>query len=138
MPSFSVPHSSHDTADIDAYLAARHCGQTRRQAAAGLGLEAFSYQTLRRIDQRIHIRALIIKACEPPIQAESLTGYPFLCAKAGCGTMVAALNRHYLLNTGRGWLFGNLRWLSSRPIVGTRLSHDLANPRRAPDPIDSS
>lgn len=138
MPSFSVPHSSHDTADIDAYLAARHSGQTRRQAAAGLGLEEFSYQTLKRIDRRIHIQALIIKACEVPLPAANLTGYPFLCALAGCTAVVAALNRHYLLNTGRGWLFGNLLWLSRRPTAGTRISHDLANPRRAPDPIDSS
>ena len=138
MPSFSMPHASHDTADIDAYLAARHSGQTRRQAAAGLGLEAFSYQTLKRIDRRIHIRALIIKACEPSKQTESLTGYPFLCAKAGCNTMVATLNRHYLLNNGRGWLFGNLLWLSRNPIAGTRISHDLANPRSTPGSIDSS
>jgi hypothetical protein len=94
MPSFSVPHSSHDTADIDAYLATRHAGQTRWQAAEGLNLEEFSYQTLKRIDQRIHIRALIIKACEVPMPATNLTGYPFLCAKAGCSTIVAALNRH--------------------------------------------
>jgi len=96
------------------------------------------FQTLKRIDRRIHIRALIIKACEPSIQTESLTGYTFLCAKAGCGTMVATLNRHYLLNNGRGWLFGNLLWLSRKPIAGTRISYDLTNPRSAPSCIDSS
>jgi hypothetical protein len=138
MPSFSVPHASHDTADIDAYLAARHAGQTRRQAAEGLGLEAFSCQTLKRIDRRIHTRALIIKACEVPLPATNLTGYPFLCAKAGCSTMVDALNRHYLLNNGRGWLFGNLLWLSRSSIAGTMPPHDLTSPRSAPDPIDSS
>jgi hypothetical protein len=138
MPSFSVPHASHDTAEIDAYLAARHTGRTRRQAAAGLGLETFSYQTLKRIDQRVRIRALVIKACEPSRQSENLSGYPFLRAKAGCITVVAALNRHYLLNNGRSWLFGNLRWLSRNPIAGTRISHDLATPRGSPGSIDSS
>ena len=52
--------------------------------------------------------------------------------------MVATLNRHYLLNNGRGWLFGNLLWLSRNPIAGTRISHDLANPRSTPGSIDSS
>jgi hypothetical protein len=52
--------------------------------------------------------------------------------------MVAVLNRHYLVNNGRGWLFGNLLWLSRRPIAGKRISHDLANPRSAPSCIDSS
>jgi len=133
-----VPHSSHDSADIDAYLANRHSGQTRRQAAAGLGLETLSYQTLKRIDRRIHDRVLIIKACDPDRQTESLTGYPFLCVKAGRNAIVTALNRHYLLNNGCGWLFGNLLWLSRKPIAGTGPSHDLANTRNPHHFIDSS
>jgi hypothetical protein len=138
MPSFSVPHASHDTAAIDAYVAARHTGKTRRQAAAGLSLEVYSYQTLKRIDRRIHIQAQSIKACEVPLPAANLTGYPFLCALAGCSTVMASLNRSYLLNYGRGWLFGNLRWLCHSPIAGKPPSHDLTNPRSVSDPIDSS
>jgi len=32
IPSFSLPDSSHDTGDVEKYLAARELGQTRRKA----------------------------------------------------------------------------------------------------------
>jgi hypothetical protein len=34
IPSFSLPDSSHDTDEVEKYLAARELGQTRREAGA--------------------------------------------------------------------------------------------------------
>jgi hypothetical protein len=138
MPSFSVPHSSHLTACIDAYLRARSSGQTRRQAAQGLSLASFSYPTLKRLDQRAELRSIQLKAIDPHHGASLVPGYQSLQARSEPESPVAALNRHYIIGHGRGWLFGNISWLSRRPYPGAVVSHDLPNTRHSGQPIDSS
>lgn len=138
MPSFSVPYASHVTCDLETYYASRQEQQSRNQAAKGLSLESYSYQTLRRLDQRINTRSLILKACQPLPHLEHLFGYPCVQAFLGTTTPVATLNRHYLEEHGRAWLFGNPAWLYRKTIAGTRSPHNVSNPGKPLCAIDSS
>ncbi len=127
MPSFSLPHSSHVCADVEAYLAARYHGTTRKQAAQGSSLATFGYLTLKRLDQRLQDRALILKACEPCPERDHLAGYPFLLSLAASDEPVSVVNQRYLVTQGRGWLFGNLAWLCRHDSAGRRISHDVSS-----------
>jgi hypothetical protein len=139
MPSFSQPHSSHSTQCIDSYLAKRHTGFARRQAAEGLSLEAFSYQTLKRLDKRLQVRALQMKAALPQLQStQGLQGSAFFKALTQSHTLVAILNRHCLLEAGKSWLFGNITWLCQRRYAGTMVSLNLINVHQDSNFLNSS
>lgn len=138
MPSFSAPYSSHVTCDLETYYASRQEQQSRNQAAKGLSLESYSYQTLRRLDQRIKTRTLILKACQPSPHIEHLFGYPCVQAFSGSKAPIAALNRYYLEEHGQAWLFGNPTWLYRKTTAGTGAPHNLSNPGKLLRAVDSS
>jgi len=51
IPSFSLPGSSHDTGDVEQYLAARELGQTRGKAGAHFLASGRSLRVLKRIER---------------------------------------------------------------------------------------
>ena len=51
IPSFSLPDSSHDTEDVEKYLAARELGQTRREAGAHFLAAGRDIRVLKRIER---------------------------------------------------------------------------------------
>ena len=51
IPSFSLPDSSHDTGDVEKYLAARDLGLTRRKAGAHFLAAGGSIRVLKRIER---------------------------------------------------------------------------------------
>jgi hypothetical protein len=138
IPAFSVPNASHAINDLEVYFSGRNAGLSRRKAAKGLSLEQFSYTTLKRLDQRIDLRSKVLKACDPMPSIETLHGYAFLQAKAGGSTPIDALNQHYIVTEGRGWLFGNLGWLYRHRTVGIPTSYTLDTPQNTISLLDSS
>ncbi len=99
--------------------------QTRVEASRGLSLESFGYLTLKRLDRRMELRALILKACTCCPDGAMVVGYRFLQTLAASPEPVAVLNRRYLQDHGRGWLFGNPAWMYQRETAGMVISHDL-------------
>lgn len=138
LPSFSLPHSSLDVTEVDSYLASRSAGNSRREASFGLGLSAFSYQTWKRLDRRIHERfhqMRTITQSPIPSHLDSYTWFQSTCATT---KPVSALNRSFISQYGRGWFCGNLSFLGYRSTTGISISHNMATTRIKVAPIDSS
>lgn len=138
IPGFSVPNSSHNTIDLEIYYKKRHEQKTRKEAAKGLSLEKYSYQSLRRLDKRIEYRAIALKACEAIGKTENLFGYSFLCSHFLSTSPVAAITRHYMTKHGKGFLFGNISWLCKQDKSRKTFSHKMFNPQQTIKAIDSS
>lgn len=141
IPSFSLPDSSHDTDDVEKYLAARELGQTRREAGAHFLAAGRSFHVLKRIERSFDRCMLNWSA----IFAMALSTRHAFAALASvvvvevCADVLLAANR-YALERGVNAVFtsrSSILLFRARK-AGAMISHNLASPREAPAAPDSS
>lgn len=141
IPSFSLPDSSHDTEDVEKYLAARELGQTRRKAGAHLLAAGLDIRVLKRIERSFRrcmrnwsaIFAMALSTRHALVALASV-----VAVEASAGILLAA-NRHALGRGVNAVFASRSSILLFRPRkAGLAISHNLASPRGIPDVPDSS
>jgi hypothetical protein len=146
IPSFSLPDSSHDSGDVERYLAARERGDTRRKAGAHFLAAGRDIRVLKRIERSFErcvrnwstIFAMAIATRQALAVLAAVVATTALAAEELAGVLIAA-NR-YALERGVNALFASRSSiLLFRPRKeGAAISHNLASPRNAPVAPDSS
>jgi hypothetical protein len=146
IPSFSLPDSSHDTEDVERYLAARESGQTRREAGARFLAAGRSLRVLKRIERSFArcmrnwsaIFAVAVSARHAYVALAAVVA-PKVSIVAGSASVLLAAN-HYALGRGVNAVFASRSsiLLFRAGTAGVMVPHDLASPRDAPAAPDSS
>jgi len=141
IPSFSLPDSSHDTDDVEKYLAARELGQTRRKAGAHFLAAGRSLRVLKRIERsfgRCMRNWSAIFAMALPMR-HAFAALASVVAVETCGRVFQAAS-HYALERGVNAVFASRSsiLLFRTRKAGVMVSHTLASPRDAPAAPDSS
>jgi hypothetical protein len=141
IPSFSLPDSSHDTEDVEKYLAARESGQTRREAGAHFLAVGRSFRVLKRIERSFGrcirnwsaIFAMALSAWHAFAALASV-----VAVEAPAGVLRAA--NHYALERGVNAVFASRSsiLIFRARKAGVMISHNMASPRDAPVAPDSS
>jgi hypothetical protein len=141
IPSFSVPDSSHDTEDVEKYLAARELGQTRREAGAHFLAVGRSFRVLKRIERSFgrcirNWSAIFAMALSTRHAFAALAS---VVAVEACAGVLLAANR-YSLGRGVNAVFASRSsiLLFRARKAGVMISHNLASPRGVPEVPDSS
>jgi hypothetical protein len=141
IPSFSLPDSSHDTEDVEKYLAARESGQTRREAGAHFLAAGLSIRVLKRIERSFgrcirNWSAIFAMALSTRHAFAALASV--VTVEACAGVLLAA--NHYALERGLNAVFASrssiLLFRTGKASV--TISHNLVSPRNAPAAPDSS
>lgn len=141
IPSFSLPDSSHDTEDVEKYLAARESGQTRREAGAHFLAAGRSLRVLKRIERGFGrcirnwsaIFAMALSA------RHAFAALASVVAVEACAGVLWAAN-HYALGRGVNAVFASrssILFFQARK-AGVMVSHGLASPRLVLSAPDSS
>jgi hypothetical protein len=146
IPAFSLPDSSHDTEDVEKYLAARGVGRTRREAGAHLLAAGLGIRVLKRIE-RSFARCVRNWSALFAMAQSSRNAFPELAAVvapevnivAGGASVLLAANR-YALGRGVNAVFASRSsiLLFRARKAGVMVSHNLASPRFVPAVPDSS
>jgi hypothetical protein len=146
IPSFSLPDSSHDTGDVEKYLAGRAAGRTRREAGAHILARGRSIKVLKQIE-RTFARGVrnwsAIFAMDIPAKHAHETLAAVVVAEAQTVedvTSVLLTANHYALERGVNAVFASRSsiLLFRARKVGVVISHNLVSPRDAPAAPDSS
>jgi len=141
IPSFSLPGSSHDTEDVEKYLAARESGQTRREAGTHFLAAGRDIRVLKRIERcfgRCILNWSAIFAVALSLRHPLAALASVVAAEPGTGVFLAA-NR-YALGRGVNAVFASR---SSILLFRTRkalaaISHNPDSPQDAQSAPDSS
>ena len=146
IPSFSLPDSSHDTQDVEKYLAARELGHIRREAGAHFLAAGRSLRVLKRIERSFErcmrnwstIFAVAVSARQAYAELAAVVA-PELSIVAGGASVLLAAN-HYALKRGVNAVFASRSsiLLFRARKAGVMFSHNLASPRGVPTVPDSS
>ena len=146
IPSFSLPGSSHDTEDVEKYLAARELGRTRREAGAHFLAVGRDIRVLKRIErsfERCVLNWSAIFAIALPLR-RAFTAIAAVVAVATTAMdeladVLLAANC-YALERGVNAVFASRSsiLLFRARKTGVAISHNLASPRKAPVAPDSS
>lgn len=144
IPSFSLPDSSHDSGDVEKYLAARGRGDTRREAGAHLLAAGSDIRVLKRIERSFErcvrnwsaIFAVVIFARDA---FAALAAVVAVEAKKERADVFLAANR-YALKRGVNAVFASrssiLIFRASKASV--MISHNLVSSQHVPAAPDSS
>ena len=146
IPSFSLPDSSHDTGDVEKYLAARELGLTRREAGAHFLAAGQSIRMLKRIE-RSFARCLRNWSAIFAMDLDARQAFAALAAvvvskvqPVAVPTPVLLTANRYALERGVNAVFtsrSSILLFRSRK-AGVVIPHNLASPRIAPTAPDSS
>lgn len=145
IPSFSLPDSSHDTEDVEKYLAARELGQTRREAGAHLLAAGRDLRALKRIELSFarcmrNWSALFAIALDTRKAFAQLAAAVVANAATITAVPVLLVANRYALERGVNAVFASrssiLRFRSRKAAV--TIPHNLASVRNAPVAPDSS
>jgi len=141
IPSFSLPDSSHDTDEVEKYLAARELGQTRREAGAHFLAAGRSLRVLKRIERSFgrcmrNWSAIFAMALSTRHAFASLAS---VVAVEACDGVLLAANL-YALERGVNAVFASRSsiLLFRAKMAGAMISHNLTSPRDVPAAPDSS
>ena len=146
IPSFSLPDSSHDTEDVEKYLAARELGQARREAGARFLAAGRDVRVLKRIE-RSFARCVRNWSAIFAMDIAARYAYKVLAAvvvvearivEEPAAVLLAA--NLYALERGVNAVFASrssILLFRSRK-TGMTILHNLASPRNTPTAPDSS
>ncbi len=146
IPLFSLPDSSHDSGDVERYLAARERGDTRREAGAHFLAAGRDVRVLKRIERSFE-RCVRNWSATFAMDIAAKHAYKVLAAVVVVeariveepATVLLAANL-YALERGVNAVFASrssILLFRSRK-TGMPISHNLASPRNAPVAPDSS
>ena len=147
IPSFSLPDSSHDTDDVEKYLAARELGQTRRKAGAHFLAAGRNLRMLRRIERSFGrcmlnwsaIFAMSLSTRHAFAELASVVAVEDCVGVLRAGGVFPAANR-YALTRGVNAVFASRSsiLLFRARKAGVMISHNLTSPQDVPAAPDSS
>ncbi len=143
---FSLPDSSHDSGDVERYLAARERGDTRRKAGAHFLAAGRDIRVLKRIERSFErcvrnwsaIFGMAIATRQALAALAAVVATTALAVEELAGVFITA-NR-YSLERGVNAVFASRSsiLLFRARKAGVMISHNLASPRGVPEVPDSS
>jgi hypothetical protein len=141
IPSFSLPDSSHDTGDVERYLAGRAAGLSRREAGAHFLTQGREVSVLKRIERSFE-RCVLNWAAWFCVDIPMNQAYTALAmtvsAELGEGVLLAA-NRHALQRGVNAFFASRASILIFRTGNARKgIPYNLSLPRNAPVAPDSS
>ena len=138
IPSFSLPHTSLDTYQTQAYLRERHLGKTRRMAALAVAFVGRSHAFLRSLERRFAGAVVRAKALFAGWGDEYTHGYGWVeSASGGQAHGFEFLNDSIIKLGGCSFFGGNLKDNLGYCNAGRPCSHENAAYGSAKVPLDS-
>jgi len=138
IPSFSIPHTSLDTGETQAYLHQRHLGKSRRVAALAGSLHKRSHAFLRSLERRFSGAVIRAKAVFAGWGEEHAQGYGWVeSACAGHDRGLEFLNHGIIQLGGCSFFGGNLKDRPCYRSAGRPPSHENTAYGSAKVPLDS-
>lgn len=146
IPSFSLPDSSHDSGDVERYLAARERGDTRREAGAHFLAVGSDIRVLKRIERSFArcvrnwsaIFAMALSARQAFTAIAAVGAASTAVTDEPAGVLLAA--NQYALERGVNAVFASRSSILIFRVrkAGAAISHKLVSPHHVPAVPDSS
>ena len=138
IPSFSIPHTSLDSSETQAYLRERHLGKTRTKAAAPGALAGRSHDFLRSLERRFAGAVARAKALFAVWGDEHTHGYGWVQSScAGQDRGLEFLNDNIIKLAGCSFFGGKLKDNRGYRNPGSPTSHENTAYGRNRVPLDS-